>query len=352
MAYSVLSDKEKRAEYDNQLRYGAGTENTTYQYNDFNPFDIFSSFFKFFGVNPEDVGQEDEYEYDFSDDEDIFGSDFFTTGSFDFGSMGMNEHSNKRKARKVDGQVFTMSEVRTYPLDHIYKGGYDTFKYKYTIECENCKGKGYCGKPKGYCKSCCRIDRRTGHVKIIKRKCDGCHGFHVDFKGINICPKCNGHRIVRKVMKTPFHIPRGWSEKKPLILHNAYIDENGKQGNVGIYVRCDDSRCCFKRKGDDLLYNMQISFVESLCGFTKEIELLDKRVVTIYSPAGDVIKNGSQRRVKQGGMVVENKNTTGDLIITFHVDYPDYIPFNQASAIASAFNYHYELKGGEVELRK
>ena len=37
----------------------------------------------------------------------------------------------------------------------------------------------------------------------------------------------------------------------------------------------------FKRRGTDLLYNLEIELVDALCGFQKTIETLDKRTLVL-----------------------------------------------------------------------
>ena len=75
----------------------------------------------------------------------------------------------------------------------------------------------------------------------------------------------------------------------------------------------------FHRDGDNLIYNINISIIESLCGFSKSIEGIDgisfNLVVDVCSPSDGVhIINNKGMKKKTSGY--------GDLIVKYNINFP------------------------------
>jgi len=83
--------------------------------------------------------------------------------------------------------------------------------------------------------------------------------------------------------------------------------------------------CCrhplFERRGDDLYTNVTIALIDSLTGFTMQIEHLDGHKVVIER--SKVTWPGARIAKKNEGMPnYENNNARGTLFITFDVNFP------------------------------
>jgi DnaJ-class molecular chaperone len=61
----------------------------------------------------------------------------------------------------------------------------------------------------------------------------------------------------------------------------------------------------FKRRGADLLYELDISLSESLCGFAIPIVHLDDRTIVIKSEPGEIVKPGDIKCVLNEGMPIQ-----------------------------------------------
>lgn len=82
-----------------------------------------------------------------------------------------------------------------------------------------------------------------------------------------------------------------------------------------------------RRKGQDLIINMDLELVEALCGFQKVIETLDQRQLVITSIPGEVVKPGEIKCVMNEGMPINRSpHEKGKLIIQFNVKFPQQIP--------------------------
>lgn len=81
----------------------------------------------------------------------------------------------------------------------------------------------------------------------------------------------------------------------------------------------------FVREGSDLVYTAKLGLAEALCGTSLEIRTLDGRTLNI--PVTEVVQPGATKRVKGEGMPISKApGTKGDLVIKFEVRFPGYIP--------------------------
>ena len=56
-----------------------------------------------------------------------------------------------------------------------------------------------------------------------------------------------------------------------------------------VIILAEQTHKTFTRKGDHLIYNMQLTLSEALCGFDHVIKHLDGRTVVLSRPAGQVM---------------------------------------------------------------
>jgi DnaJ homolog subfamily A member 2 len=90
-----------------------------------------------------------------------------------------------------------------------------------------------------------------------------------------------------------------------------------------IFVIQEEEHDHFRRKGADLMMDMELELSEALCGFVKTIRHLDGRVLKVVVPAGQVTKHDSYRVINQEGMPVHgNPFVKGGLYIHFLVNFP------------------------------
>jgi len=93
-------------------------------------------------------------------------------------------------------------------------------------------------------------------------------------------------------------------------------------GDVIVKIRIEDHKL-FKRVGADLLINKKITLLEALTGFYFEIELLDKKKITITTAPGEIISANERKMIEGKGMPFYNDRLShGNLIITFEVEFP------------------------------
>jgi len=91
-----------------------------------------------------------------------------------------------------------------------------------------------------------------------------------------------------------------------------------------LYVRVHiEEHKLFKRIGADLHISKKITLLEALTGLYFDIELLDKKKITISTAPGEVISAGERKVITGKGMPFYNDRlSNGNLIITFEIEFP------------------------------
>ena len=103
------------------------------------------------------------------------------------------------------------------------------------------------------------------------------------------------------------------------------IDEKGHninnvKGIVKLFVKIKNNTS-LERDGLNLIYNKTLTFKESLCGFSFDIDYIDGRTLKLNSNGGNIVYNGYKKVIPNLG--IERKENIGNLIIKFMVSYPD-----------------------------
>ncbi|GMN60170.1 hypothetical protein TIFTF001_029254 [Ficus carica] len=90
----------------------------------------------------------------------------------------------------------------------------------------------------------------------------------------------------------------------------------------------------FKRKGDDLFVEHNLSLTEALCGFQFVLTHLDGRQLLIKSNPGELVKPDSFKAINDEGMpMYQRPFMKGKLYIHFTVDFPDSLSPEQVKAL-------------------
>ncbi len=284
-AYEVLSDSEKRARYD---RYGhQGVEGS----------------FGAGGMNMEDI---------FSRFSDIFGggspfSDFFG-GGFGRGGERIRRGSNLRVKLKLT-------------LEEIAAGVEKKIKVKRSVACDACNGTG----AKDGAIETCRTCNGTGQVKRVVNTmlgqmvststcptCDG-DGRMVTRK----CLKCDGEGLMNREEIVSIKIPAGVSDGMQLSVAgkgNA-ARRGGMDGDLLIVIE-EIEHSELKRDGNNLHYDLYISFPDAVLGTTVEVPTVTGKVKVPIEPG---TQSGKILRLRGKGLRDINGYGTGDQLIHINV---------------------------------
>jgi DnaJ family protein A protein 2 len=115
------------------------------------------------------------------------------------------------------------------------------------------------------------------------------------------------------------------------------VQENGVAGDLVMGLR-QKKHGKFTRKGDDLVYEHELSLAEALCGFQFVITHLDGRRLLVTSGAGEVIRPGQLKAIDGEGMPVHGMPfAKGTLYVAFRVAFPGTMTPALRDAVAAAF---------------
>ncbi len=294
-AYAVLSDKEKRSQYD---RFG---------HSAFNNNGASSSGYDFSG-------------FDFSD---IFGDIFGS--SFGFGSQGTSSRRGQR------GQDVSLSMKISF--DEAVYGAEKEIELEHYVKCETCNGKG--GMKEESCKYCHGTGTITQEQRTIlgtymtRTTCPYCKGVGISYK--DECPKCRGKGIIKEKSKKKIKIPAGIDSGNQLRIPGYGMPgvNGGAQGDAYITFTVP-SHELFIRDGYDIILNLPITITEAILGCKKEIPTLYGNVVLSIENG---VQSGSKQRLRGKGVENPNNGRKGDMYIIINVVIPSKLDRTQKDLI-------------------
>jgi DnaJ-class molecular chaperone len=123
------------------------------------------------------------------------------------------------------------------------------------------------------------------------------------------------------------NIPQGVNDNEIIILREQgnILNENCK-GDIKLIIKITNDTE-FKRSGLDLIYEKNISLKESLCGFSFEIKYLNDKIYTLNNNKGNIIPPEYKKIYSNMGL--SRGNNKGNLIIHFHILFPETISMEQ-----------------------
>ncbi|MEJ2163365.1 MAG: molecular chaperone DnaJ [Robiginitalea sp.] len=277
-AYEVLSDQDKRARYD---RYGHAA------------FDGNGGFGSG-GMNMEDI---------FSQFGDIFGSAF--GGNFGgFGGFGGGQ-------RRVKGSNLRIRVTLT--LEEVAHGVEKKVKVKRKVQAP-----GVTYKTCGTCGGSGQVTRVTNTIlgrMQTATACSVCSGAGqvLDKKPEGSDPHGLQHKEETVSIKIPAGVESGMQLKVAGKGNEA--PGNGVPGDLLVAIEAEEHPT-LKREGDNLHYDLYISFPDAILGTSKEIDTVSGKVRIKLDPG---IQSGKILRLRNKGIQSINGYGTGDLLVHVNV---------------------------------
>ena len=303
-AYEVLSDKDKRAKYD---QFGhAGVDPN-------------------FGAGGYGGGGFDMGDIDLGD---LFGS--FFGGGFGGGGFGGQQRANAPQRGESLRANLTIS------FEEAAFGCKKEIELTRTEECQDCHGSG-CqpGTTAEVCPDCrgagvVRIQRGGGGFAFTSTApCQRCRGTGKIVH--SPCKSCGGAGAVRKKRRIEVNIPAGINEGQAISVRGQ--GNAGKNGGpsgdliVGIRIRPSS---IFQREGNTVLYEQTVSFYQATMGAELEIPTIDGKVKYTL-PEGT--QSGTTFRLKGKGIPSLNGRGRGDQYVSVYIETPRNLNKEQKEAL-------------------
>jgi molecular chaperone DnaJ len=293
-AYEVLSDPQKRAQYD---RFGTVGES---------PFDA---------QGTADFGGYGDYSDIFSDLDSELKNLF---NSF-FGGRSRTYTRTPTRGADISASV----EVT---LEEVLSGIEKEIEVTRREVCDVCNGSGI--EP-GTQAEKCPYCNGTGEIRNVRATpfgqmvtvtpCPSCRGTGRIIT--HPCHQCNGKGILFKKRKVMVKIPAGVEDGMRLRLRGEGEagSYGGPPGDLFVFVRVKPHPI-FKRLGADLQYEATIDMFEAALGTEVEVPTLEKGRETINIPGG--VQFGSQFRIRGKGLPYINNGGRGDIIVKVNIEIP------------------------------
>src|ERR1700712_1343953 len=293
-AYEVLSNPEKRQRYD-QFGHAANAHSASgggYGGGDMNMEDIFSQF------------------------GDIFGG-----GSPFEGFFGGGGQSRGGGGRRVTKGTNLRIKVRL-TLEEIANGAEKKIKVNKQVICNTCDGTGAKDKSSFQtCKTCGgqgAVRRVTNTIlgqMQTTSTCPTCNG-----EGSTIlskCTVCHGDGVVRGEETISINIPAGVSEGMQLSMsgkgNNA--PRGGVPGDLIILIE-EIPHETLKRHGNNVIYDLHITFIDAALGTSVEVPTIDGKVKIKLDPG---TQGGKVLRLKGKGVPEVNSYRRGDQLVHINI---------------------------------
>ena len=284
-AYHVLSDEERKQNYDN---FGhAAFENGAGGRGGFGNFDFSNSF------------------------SDIF-EDFFS----DFGG------GSKRRGGKTNFRGSDLRYDLSITLEEAYTGKKQDIKFSTSEKCNTCKGSG--SKPGHDIGSCSMCD---GHGQVrssqgfftVQQTCPQCSGTGEEIT--NPCNDCGGQGKKQTSKRLSVKIPKGVDDGTRIRLAGKGEAGTKGAGNGDLYLFINVySHDLFKKSDENLFFEYPISIADAALGTSLEIPTIDGVKAKIKIPAGT--QSGKQFRLKGKGMPYMRGSGNGDLYVQVNTEVP------------------------------
>ena len=304
-AYEVLSNADKRAQYD---RYGHAAVNNG------------RGGFNGGGMNMDDI---------FSQFGDVFGDDIF--GSFFGGRRGGGGSS---RSHGIRGSNLRIKIKLTY--EEIAKGVSKNIKVKKHVPCATCHGSG--AKDKASVQTCGTCGG-SGQVRRVSNT------FLGQMQTVTTCPTCNGEGTTITAKCTVckgegrvfgeevvnIDIPAGVQEGMQLSVSgkgNAG-ERGGSAGDLIILIE-EEAHPELQRDGLNVAFDLYISFTDAVFGLQVEVPTIDGKA-KIRIPAGT--QSGKIFRLKGKGFPSVNSYEKGDQLIHVNVWTPQQVSVEEKAIL-------------------
>ena len=289
-AYSVLSDDQKRAQYDQ------------------------------FGHEAFNQGGGGFHNMDMNDIFDHFGDIFSSSGFSSFFGGGGRTSGRRGPSRGSDLKI-TISLT----LEEIHKGTDKTVKIKRFEPCDSCTGSGAApGSSPVNCPSC----QGSGEIRQIQQSflgqvvniqpCHKCRG-----RGQVVskpCSKCSGGGKIKRSATVILDVPAGVSNGNYMTQRGKgnHPGEGGDPGDLIVYFE-EKTHSMFEREVNDLFLISWIQFHQAVFGASIQVPTLSGKV-NLKIPPG--IKSGQVLRLRGKGMQELNRNHFGDQLVRVNIKTP------------------------------
>ncbi|QQG45315.1 MAG: molecular chaperone DnaJ [Candidatus Sungiibacteriota bacterium] len=308
-AYQVLSDDQKRTQYDQFGQVFTGGQQGGFGFSARGGPASGGEWPGGFRFDFGEGGAGGFADFDFSDVfEDFFG----------MGSVGTKRRTGERRGRdiKVEERI---------SFEESIMGAKRELELSKLSRCKRCQGSG--GEPGAKLKSCPACLGK-GNIQKTQRT------FLGSFTQVSTCPECNGsgkrpettcsecrgRGVEQTIERLEVFIPKGVREGE--ILKITGKGEASATGGIpgDLYIKINiEPHKIFRRQGDDIIMQLPIKLSQAILGDMAEVETIDGAIrlkIPEGTQPGDILK------IRGKGAYLSSGYGRGDLLIEIKVEIP------------------------------
>ncbi len=253
---------------------------------------------------------------------------------FDMFFGGMQQQQGRGRGSARNGEDLR-ADVEI-SLEEVITGAHRDISLRRMTQCDECSGTG---AEKGTQPEQCPTCHGQGAVSQVRQTmigtvrtsttCPTCMGQGSTIK--SKCAKCGGRGLVSENARVSVTIPPGVENGATMHLPGQGNDgtSGGRPGDLYVVIEVEENRK-FQRQGQTLFTTLDLTFAQAALGDSVEIQAVDA-VVNLDIPAGT--QPGERMSVRGAGLPPLHGGRRGDLVIAVTVQVPRKINEAQASLI-------------------
>lgn len=145
----------------------------------------------------------------------------------------------------------------------------------------------------------------------------------------------DGHTTREEPKILEIDVKKGWKEGTKITFAKEGHQSPNKVPADIIFVIKDKPHALFTRdKDNNLIYKAKISLREALTGTRIEVKTISGKVVGI--PVNEIVNPSTTKIIHGGGLPLpKSSDRTGNLIVSFDIQFPSYLPPDCKSTLSS-----------------
>ncbi len=235
--------------------------------------------------------------------------------------------------RKQSSQGETLKYTLQLDLESVGSGCKRPIEYLRRVRCGTCGGNGARpGDGTARCSVCSGTGRSQG--RVLRSACYHCSG--TGFTIVHPCETCTGSGRQDRLQQLEVTVPPGVATGQTLRLAGCgdASPNEGEDGDLLVQIQIAHHPL-FRRRGEDLLVDVPITFREATLGSDIEVPTLGG-TTAIRIPPGT--RDGQVFRLSGRGLPKPSGGIRGDLHLEVHVEVPTQLQDADAARLSAFFD--------------